>query len=126
MLQSEWRAVQAYVFNGSYGYDFSLIVLVLVRKFERNFLSSKSYESKLEIKLSSSILYIEQMNELVDKKFDKIQKIERKIVNDEKGSYIVIKMRILSNCPPCVNDIFKDKILLKSLKFKKFMNRLFV
>ena len=35
---------------------FSLIVLVLVRKFERNFLSSKSYESKLmEIKLSSSI-----------------------------------------------------------------------
>jgi hypothetical protein len=64
----------------------------------------------MEIKLSSSILYIEQMNELVDKGFNKIQKIERKIVNDEKGSYIVIKMRILSNCPLSdVNDIFKDK-----------------
>jgi len=100
---------------------FSLIVLVLVRKFERNFLSSKSYESKLmEIKLSSSILYIEQMNELVDKGFNKIQKIERKIVNDEKGSYIVIKMRILSNCPLSdVNDIFKDKNFIEKLEIQE-------
>ncbi len=94
---------------------FSLIVLVLVRKFERNFLSSKSYESKLmEIKLSSSILYI------VDKGFNKIQKIERKIVNDEKGSYIVIKMRILSNCPLSdVNDIFKDKNFIEKLEIQE-------
>ena len=60
------------------------------------------------------------MNELVDKGFNKIQKIERKIVNDEKGSYIVIKMRILSNCPLSdVNDIFKDKYFIEKLEIQE-------
>ena len=65
------------------------------------------------------------MNELVDKGFNKIQKIERKIVNDEKGSYIVIKCAFIKFVRLSdVNDILKIKILLRSLKFKKFMNRL--
>ena len=96
---------------------FSLIVLILVRRFERNFLSSKSYEAKvLEIKLVSPILYIGEMSELVDK----IQKIERKITNDENGSKIVIKMRILSNCPLSdVNDIFKDKNYIEKIEIQE-------
>ena len=97
------------------------IVLILVRRFERNFLSSKSYEAKvLEIKLVSPILYIGEMSELVDKNFDKIQKIERKITNDENGSKIVIKMRILSNCPLSdVNDIFKDKNYIEKIEIQE-------
>jgi len=100
---------------------FSLIVLILVRKFERNFLSSKSYESKImEIKLTAPILNLESMNELLDKGFNKIQKIERKIVNDEKGSYIVIKMRILSNCPLSeVNETFRDKKFIEKLEIQE-------
>ncbi len=100
---------------------FSLIVLILVRKFERNFLSSKSYESKMmEIKLTSPIVHLEAMNQLVDKNFDKIQKIERKIINDAKGSYIVIKMRILANCPLSeVNDTFKDKDFIEKLEIQE-------
>ena len=100
---------------------FSLIVLILVRRFERNFLSSKSYEANvLEIKLVSPILYIGEMSELVDKNFDKIQKIERKITNDENGSKIVIKMRILSNCPLSdVNDIFKDKNYIEKIEIQE-------
>ncbi len=100
---------------------FSLIVLVLVRKFERNFLSSKSYESKLmEIKLTAPIVHLEAMNSLLDKNFNKIQKIERKIVNDEKGSYIVIKMRILAGCALSeVNDTFRDKDFIEKLEIQE-------
>ena len=100
---------------------FSLIVLILVRRFERNFLSSKSYEAKvLEIKLVSPILFIGEMSELVDKNFDKIQKIERKITNDENGSKIVLKMRILSNCPLSdVNDVFKDKNYIEKIEIQE-------
>jgi len=100
---------------------FSLVVLILVRRFEKNFLSSKSYEAKvLEIKLVSPVVYIEQMGELVDKNFDKIQKIERKITNDENGSKIVIKMRILSNSSLSdVNDIFKDKSFIEKIEIQE-------
>ncbi len=60
------------------------------------------------------------MSELVDKNFDKIQKIERKITNDENGSKIVIKMRILSNCPLSdVNDIFKDKNYIEKIEIQE-------
>ncbi len=100
---------------------FSLIVLILVRKFERNFLSSKVSESKImEIKFSAPIVNFEAMNELVDKNFNKIQKIERKIINDEKGSHIVIKMRILTNCSlSIVNDTFRDKNFVEKLEIQE-------
>ena len=100
---------------------FSLIVLILVRKFERSFLSSKSYTSKLlEIRFSAPIVHLEAMNELVDNSFDKIQKIERKIINDENGSYIVIKMRILANCPLReVNDTFSNKDFIEKLEIQE-------
>lgn len=100
---------------------FSLIVLVLIRRFERNFLSSKSYESKLlEIKITASVRYMNEMNELVDNNFSKIQKIERKIINDDKSSNIVIKMRILSNCPISdVNDIFSNKSFVDKVEIQE-------
>ena len=100
---------------------FSLIVLILVRRFEKNFLSSKSYEAKvLEIKLIAPVVHIGEMGELVDKSFDKIQKIERKITNDENGSKIVIKMRILSNSSLSdVNDIFKDKNFIEKIEIQE-------
>lgn len=100
---------------------FSLIVLILVRKFERSFLSSKSYTSKLlEIRFSAPIVHLEAMNELVDKKFDKIQKIERKIINDDRGSYISIKMRIMTNCPLReVNDTFSNKDFIEKLEIQE-------
>jgi len=103
---------------------FSLVVLIFVRRFERSFLSSKSYESKLlEIKLSAPIAYLEEMGELIDKNFDKIQKIERKIINDSGdfgGSKIVMKMRISSNCPlSAVNDIFKDKNFIEKVEIQE-------
>ena len=100
---------------------FSLIVLILVRRFEKNFLSSKSYEAKvLEIKLVSPVVFIEEMGELVDKNFDKIQKIERKITNDENGSKIVIKLRILSSSKLSdVNDVFKDKSFIEKIEIQE-------
>ncbi len=100
---------------------FSLIVLILVRRFEKNFLSSKSYEAKvLEIKLVAPVIYIEEMGELVDKNFDKIQKIERKITNDENGSKIVIKLRILSSSKLSdVNDVFKDKNFIEKVEIQE-------
>lgn len=100
---------------------FSLIVLVIIRRFERNFLSSKASESKiLEIKLSSAISYMNEMCALVDKNFNRIQKIERKITNDDKGSSLVIKMRILSNSPISeVNDIFKDKDFIEKVEIQE-------
>ncbi len=100
---------------------FSLIVLVAIRRFERNFLSSKASESKiLEIRLSSSISYMNEMNLLVDKNFNKIQKMERKITNDDKRSNLVIKMRILSNNTISeVNDIFKDKDFIEKVEIQE-------
>lgn len=99
----------------------SLIVLILVRRFEKNFLSSKFHETKvLEIKFVAPVVRIEEMCDLVDKSFDKIQKIERKITNDESGSKIVIKMRILSNCPLSdVNDVFKDKDFIEKIEIQE-------
>ncbi len=100
---------------------FSLIVLVLIRRFERRFLSSKTYESKtLELKLSAPVSYLNEMAELVDKNFNKIQKIERKITNNDKGSNIVIKLRVISDCPiPDVNNIFKDKNFIEKVEIQE-------
>ena len=100
---------------------FSLIVLILIRRFERNFLSSKSNEEMvLEIRLSAPVIYLEEMAELVDKNFDKIQKIERKIINDDRVSKIVIKIRILSNCQiSAVNDVFKDKNFIEKIEIQE-------
>ena len=100
---------------------FSLIVLVLIRRFERRFLSSKTYESKtLELKLSAPVSYLNEMAELVDKNFNKIQKIERKITNNDKGSNIVIKLRVISDCPiPDVNNIFKDKNFIENVEIQE-------
>lgn len=99
----------------------SLVLLILVRKFERNFLSSKSYEAKtMDIKLVAPITCIEDVNTLIDNNFSSIQKIERKISNDSEGSSIVIKMRILSNCPLSdVNEIFKDKNFINKLEIQE-------
>lgn len=100
---------------------FSLVVLVLIRRFERRFLSSKTYESKtLELKLSAPVSYLNEMAELVDKNFNKIQKIERKITNNDKGSNIVIKLRVISDCPiPDVNNIFKDKNFIEKVEIQE-------
>ncbi len=100
---------------------FSLVVLVLIRRFERRFLSSKTYESKtLELKLSAPVSYLNEMAELVDKNFNKIQKIERKITNNDKGSYIVIKLRVISDCPiPDVNNVFKDKDFIEKVEIQE-------
>lgn len=101
---------------------FSLIVLILIRRFERTFLSSKASASKLlEVKLSSPIAYINEMGEVVDKNFPKIQKIERKIVNDERGSSIILKMRVLSKSSISeVNDVFKDKDFIEKVEIQEF------
>ena len=74
----------------------------------------------MELKLSAPVSYLNEMAELVDKNFNKIQKIERKITNNDKGSNIVIKLRVISDCPiPDVNNIFKDKNFIEKVEIQE-------
>lgn len=97
---------------------FSLIVLILIRKFESSFLLSKSSETKtLEIGIWAPVSKLDDINKTIDEGFSKAQSIKRSIINDTVNETVVIKLKIVTDCTlTLVNDIFSNKDFIKRIE----------
>lgn len=96
----------------------SMAILILIRMFEKNVLKQRiSHYRNIEIKLSTSISNIEELNSIIEKNFTKISKIEKKVLN---GTDLKIKINVLANKTLAqINEIFANLKCINSLEVQE-------
>lgn len=96
----------------------SMAILILIRIFEKRVIQQRiSHYRNIEIKLSTTISNMEQINVLIEKNFRRITKLEKKVLN---GKDLTIKMTVIANKSLySINEIFAKLSNLHSLEVQE-------
>ena len=96
----------------------TMAILILIRIFEKKVIQQRiSHYRNIEIKLSTSIRNIDQINAIIEKTFTRITKLDKKVVN---GSDLKINLMVLTNCSLySINETFAHLECINSLEVQE-------
>ena len=96
----------------------TMAILILIRIFEKKVIQQRiSHYRNIEIKLSTSIRNIDEINSIIEKNFTIITKYYKKVLN---GTYLKINLMVLTNSSLCnINETFAHLECINSLEVQE-------
>ncbi len=96
----------------------TMAILILIRIFEKKVIQQRiSHYRNIEIKLSTSIRNIDEINSIIEKNFTRITKYDKKVLN---GTDLKINLMVLTNSSLCnINETFAHLECINSLEVQE-------
>ena len=96
----------------------TMAILILIRIFEKEVIQHRiSHYRNIEIKMSTSLKNMDQLNAIIEKHFSKITKFDKKVLN---GTDLKINLNVITNCSLySINEIFARLECINSLEVQE-------
>ena len=96
----------------------TMAILILIRIFEKKVIQQRiSHYRNIEIKLSTSIRNIDEINAIIEKNFARITKLDKKVLN---GNDLKINLTVITNCSLySINETFAHLQCINSLEVQE-------